>query len=42
MEKCSLLIKSEPELKWHIAPKLLWTFYAMGYDKDKELINKLL
>jgi hypothetical protein len=42
MEKCSLLIKSEPELKWYIAPKLLWTLYAMGYDKDKELINKLL
>jgi hypothetical protein len=42
LEKCSHLIKSEPEIKWHIAPKLLWTFYAIGYNKDKELINKLL
>ena len=42
MEKCSLLIKSEPVLKWHLAPKLLWTLYAIGYDKDKDLIHKLL
>ncbi len=42
IEKCSQLIKNEPVLKWHIAPKLLWSLYAMGYDKDKELIQKLL
>ena len=42
IEKCSQLIKNEPVLKWHIAPKLLWSLYAMGYDKDKDLIQKLL
>jgi len=43
MEKCSALVTSEPVLNPFVAPKLLWTLYAMDYGHtDRPLLMKLL
>lgn len=43
MSRCCALIKKEPVLSPQLAPKLLWTLYALDYGQDdKELLKKLM
>ena len=43
MEKCSSLIKQEPVLSPPVAPKLLWTMFALDYGhSDRDLLLKLM
>ena len=43
MSKCCSIIKQEPVLSPLVAPKLLWTMFAMDYGQDDhEMILKLL
>ena len=42
MQKCSSLIQNEPVIKGVLAPKILWSLYAMDYGReDQGLLNKL-